>query len=107
MGRKTNTCFRVLLHMYFTCCHAVSQSHNNFDVLRSEFMNSPCWLSEGRELGAVEVNLTFHQPFQQKKSHNVQIEIHVYNVLSEYKIYEGVTEADNRWSWSSSCHLTQ
>ena len=49
-------------------------------------MNSPCWPGDGRELGAVEVNLTSHQPFQQEKSHDVQIEIHVYNVLSEYKI---------------------
>ena len=33
-------------------------------------MNSPCWLGEGRELGAVEVNLASHQlqASQQRKN---------------------------------------
>ena len=43
-------------------------------------MNSLCWLGEGRELGTVEVNLTSHEPFQREKSHDVQIELHAYNV---------------------------
>ena len=76
-------------------------------------MNGPCWLGEGRELGAVEVNLTSHEPFQREKSHDVQEELHAYDVdvavcmsVCLYANIEGVTEAELRWSWSCSCHLT-
>jgi hypothetical protein len=41
----------------FTCCHTISQGHDNFDVLRPELMNGLCWLCEGRELGAVEADV--------------------------------------------------
>ena len=77
-------------------------------------MNGLGWLGERRERGAVEVNLTSHELFQREKSHDVQIEVHVYDVevaacmsVCLYVICEGVTEADIRRSWSCSCHLTQ
>ena len=41
-------------------------------------MNSLCRLSEGWELGAVEVNLASRDTFQREKSHDVQVELHVY-----------------------------
>ena len=64
-------CFKfkyIPVALWFTCCYAVSQGHDNSDVLRSELMNSPGWLGEGRELGTVEVNLTSHETKQHRET---------------------------------------